>query len=317
MPEILAMLEDKGLLEQSDGATVVQLPDEKTPILIKTRDGTTLYATRDLASALYRKRTWNFDRSLYVVDRGQAQHFRQLFKCLALMGFDWAAQCEHVPFGLVRFGGKKTSTRGGAGGSGGGGFLLKDVFREAAEQVQPIIAEKNPDMDPATLARTAQWIGIGAVVFANVLPQRDKDVDFDWDRAMALSGDSGPYLQFTAARCAGIRRKAGDPPSQRATADWAQLTHDAEWAVALRLLDFGAHVERAAASCEPHILAHYLLDLASDVSRWFTLGNDETGLRVLCEDPALRSARLALVEVVRFVFERGLGILGLHAPDRM
>lgn len=317
MPEIVELLAARGLLEESEGATVVVLPDEKTPLLIKTRDGTTLYATRDLASALYRKRQWNFDRSLYVVDRGQALHFRQLFKCLGLMGFDWAAQCEHVPFGLVRFGGKKTSTRGAAGGEGGGRFLLKEVFQEAIDQVRPIIAQKNPDMPATQLEETARAVGIGAVVFANVLPQRDKDVDFDWDRVVSLSGDSGPYLQYTAARCANVFRKAGNPPSQLASADWSLLTHDAEWAVARRLLDFGDHVARAAASCEPHILAHYLLDLAGDFSRWYTLGNDEPALRMVCDDPALRAARLALVEVVRFALEKGLDILGLRAPEQM
>jgi arginyl-tRNA synthetase len=317
MPEVLAMLEARHLLVESEGATVVWLPDEKDPLLIKTKDGTTLYATRDLASALYRKRAWNFDRSLYVVDRGQSTHFRQVFKALTLLGFDWAAQCAHVPFGLVRFGGKKTSTRGAVGGAGERPMLLKEVFAEAIGAVKPIIAEKNPDMDAATLDEVATWVGVGAVVFANVVPQRDKDIDFDWERATALSGDSGPYLQFTAARCAGIRRKAGNPPSQVATADWSLLTHESEWAVARRLLDFGDHVARAAASCEPHILAHYLLDLAGDVSRWFTLGNDEPRLRVLVDDPAVRSARLALVEIVRHALEQGLGILGLHAPERM
>jgi arginyl-tRNA synthetase len=318
MPEVLKMLEAKNLLVESEGATVVWLPDEKDPLLIKTKDGTTLYATRDLASALYRKRTWNFDRSLYVVDRGQSTHFRQVFKCLALLGLDWAPQCEHVPFGLVRFGGRKTSSRGGVGdATGARPMLLKEVFAEAIDQVAPIIAEKNPDMDAATAAATAKWVGIGAVVFANVVPQRDKDIDFDWERAMALSGDSGPYLQFTAARCAGIRRKAGSPPSSVATADWSLLAHESEWAVARRLLDFGDSVARAAASCEPHILAHYLLDLAGDVSRWFTLGNDEPSLRVLVDDPALRSTRLALVEIVRHALEQGLAILGLVAPERM
>jgi arginyl-tRNA synthetase len=319
MPEVLELLTAKQLLAESEGATVVWLPDEKDPLLIKTKDGTTLYATRDLASALYRKRTWSFDRSLYVVDRGQATHFRQVFKCLTLLGFDWAAQCQHVPFGLVRFGGKKTSTRGGVGGAEGGDrpMLLKEVFAEAFESVTPIIAEKNPDMDAATVEQTAKWVGLGAIVFANVVPQRDKDIDFDLERATSLSGDSGPYLQFTAARCAGIRRKAGNPGSLVGEADWSLLTHDAEWAVARRLLDFGDAVARAASGCEPHILAHYLLDLAGDVSRWFTLGNDEPALRVLVDDAGLRTARLALVEVVRHALEQGLGILGLHAPERM
>lgn len=316
MPEVLQMLEEKQLLSESEGAIVVQLPDEKTPLLVKTKDGTTLYATRDLASALYRWREWKFDRSLYVVDRGQALHFRQLFKALALMGFEWAARCEHVPFGLVRFGGKKTSTRGGGGGEGGR-FLLKEVFQEAIERVTAKIAEENPDMPPADLARTAEQVGIGAVVFANVLPQRDKDVDFDWERVVSLQGDSGPYLQYTVARCRSIDRKAGQPGSVRASADWSLLTHDAEWAVARRLLDYGDHVVRAAATSEPHILAHYLLDLAGEFSRWYTQGNGDASLRVLVDDPALRTARLALVELVRDALVKGLEILGVAAPDAM
>lgn len=316
MPEIVEMLEARQLLSESEGATVVQLPDEKVPMLIRTKDGTTLYATRDLASALFRWREWRFDRSLYVVDRGQAHHFRQLFKTLGLLGFEWAPRCEHVPFGLVRFGGKKTSTRGAAGGAAGR-FLLKDVFREATDRVRATIAEKNPEMPAAQLDETAEAVGIGAVVFANVLPQRDKDVDFEWDRVVSLTGDSGPYVQYTAARCKNVRRRAGNPPSQLATADWSLLVHDAEWAVARRLLDFGEHVARAAASSEPHLLAHYLLELAADFSRFYTMGNDDAALRILCDDPALRSARLGLTELIELALVDGLRMLGVRSPDQM
>lgn len=310
MGEILELLAARGLVSESEGAQVVQLEGEKTPLLIKTRDGTTLYATRDLAAALYRWRTYHFARSLYVVDRGQALHFRQLFLCLGLLGFDWAARCQHVPFGLVRFGGKKTSTRGSAGS-----FLLKDVFAEAADQVRPIIAENNPALDAAAVDVIAQQVGIGAVVFANVLPQRDKDVDFDWDKALSLTGDSGPYLQYTHARCASIGRKAGGWPE--GDVDLALLGHDAEWAVVRRLLELGDHVVRAAAGCEPHVVAHYLLELAGDLSRWYTLGNGDRALRVLCDDPALRAARLALVHAVQQALARGLAMIGLQAPDVM
>ena len=139
-----------------------------------------LYATRDLAAALYRWRQYGFARSLYVVDRGQSLHFKQLFAVLGMLGFDWAARCTHVPFGLVRFGGKKTTTRGG------NVVLLDEVFAEASEQVRPLIAEAQPDMPAAQLDRTAEQIGVGAVVFANVLPQRDKDVEFDWDKVCLL-----------------------------------------------------------------------------------------------------------------------------------
>lgn len=309
MPEILDLLTSKQMLNESDGAQVVELPDEKTPLLIKTGDGTTLYATRDLAAALYRWRTYGFDRSLYVVDRGQALHFRQLFKCLSAMGYDWAARCEHIPFGLVRFGGKKTSTRAGDV------VLLKDVFREAQERVRPLIADANPELDAATVETSSAWVGIGAVVFANILPQRDKDIDFDWDKVLSLSGDSGPYLQYMVARCWAILRKAGNPPPAEPRTEL--LTHDAEWAVARRLLDFGDHVARAAASCEPHILAHYLLDLAGDFSRWYTAGNSDPSLRVVCDDPALRTARLELVRAFRDALTRGLSILGLSTPEVM
>ena len=309
MGEIVDLLAAQGLTSESDGALVVQLEGEKTPLLIKTGDGTTLYATRDLAAALYRWRTYHFARSLYVVDRGQALHFRQLFAALALMGYDWAARCQHVPFGLVRFGGKKAATRDGA-------LLLKEVFAEAAERVRTLLRETDPDRDPATNDdAVVGQVGVGAVVFANVLPQRDKDVDFDWDKALSLSGDSGPYLHYTHARCSAIARKAGGWPA--AAADLALLTHDAEWAVVKRLLDFGEHVVRAATACEPHVVAHYLLDLASDFSRWYTLGNGDRDLRIVCDDPALRAARLTLVRAVQRTLARGLAMLGLQAPDAM
>ena len=309
MPEILELLAARGLSSESEGALVVELPGEKTPLLLKTRDGTTLYATRDLAAALDRWREFQFVRSLYVVDRGQSLHFKQLFACLALLGFEWAARCSHVPFGLVRFGGKKTGTRAG------NVVLLDEVFSEAIDRVRPLVVEAQPELDDAAVTAAARLIGVGAVVFANCLPQRDKDVEFDWDKVLSLSGDSGPYIQYTIARCWSIHKKAGAPAD--GPVDLALLTHDAEWAVARRILDFGDHVARAAAACEPHVVAHYLLELAGDFSRWYTLGNGEPALRVLCDDPALRAARLALVRAVREALTRGLWLLGIGAPQVM
>jgi arginyl-tRNA synthetase len=217
------------------------------------------YATRDLAAALFRWRPIQVSRCLYVVDRGQSLHFRQLFACLKLLGFEWADRCLHVPFGLIRFGGKKTSTRQG------NVVLLESVFQEAISRVKEIIAQTRPDLTEDQLATTARSVGVAAVIFANVLPQRDKDVEFDWDKAVSLSGDSGPYLQYTAARYATILRRApkqrrGDP--QRVEVNYNLLSHEAEWTVARRLLDFGDYVERATVNCEPHIVAHYLLELA-------------------------------------------------------
>lgn len=313
MPRVLAELRAAGMVTESQGALVVELEGEKTPLLLVTKDGTTLYATRDLAAAEYRWRTYAFARSLYVVDRGQGLHFRQLFKALARAGHAWADRCAHVPFGLVRFGGKKTSTRGG------NVVLLKDVFREAEDDVRPRIVEGNPGLPADVVDATARMVGIGAVMFANLVTQREKDVDFDWDKALSIEGDSGPYLQYSHARCAAILRRAGAAPTadDLAAVDFATLTHDAEWQVARRLFDFPDVAVRAAEACEPHQVCHYLLELAGDFSRWYTAGNGEPALRVLCDEPATRGARLALVAAVQATLARGLAMLGIRAPDQM
>lgn len=313
MPRVIAMLEARGLTSVSQDALVVEIPGEKTPLLLRTKDGTTLYATRDLAAAMYRWSTYSFDRSLYVVDRGQSLHFKQLFAVLAMAGLDWATRCEHVPFGLVRLGGKKTGTRTG------NVVLLKEVFRQATDDVRALIQEKNPDLPAAELEGIAGMVGIGAVVFANLSPQRERDVDFEWEKVIALDGDNGPYLQYSHARCASILRRAGEPVVLDATtlATMVRLTTDAEWAVARRLLDFGDTVARSAAGCEPHVLAHYLLGLAGDFSRWYTAGNEDASLRVLVDDLETRRARLALTAAVKAALGHGLGLLGLRAPEMM
>jgi arginyl-tRNA synthetase len=172
-------------------------------------------------------------------------------------------------------------------------------------------------MPPAQVAEVARQVGIGAIVFANLAPQRDKDVDFDIDHAVSLEGDSGPYLQYSHARCASIARKAGGTIPDAAGIDPGRLTQDAEWAIARRLLDFPDAVVRAAEACEPHVIAHYLLGLAADFSRWYTLGNGDASLRVLCEDTATRQARLALAAAVQATLRDGLGMLGIAAPDEM
>jgi arginyl-tRNA synthetase len=308
LPRVLGELRGRGLLVESEGAQVVQLEGEKTPILLVTKDGTTLYATRDVAAAEYRWNTYHFALSLYVVDRGQSLHFEQLFKLLKRMGYEWAERCKHVQFGLVRIGGKKTGTRAG------NVVLLKDVLAEAEQRVRTLIAETNPALPGLDVI--ARQVGIGAVVFANLASQREKDVDFEWDKVTSLSGDSGPYLQYSHARCASIARKAGETVDLAAV-DFARLTHDAEWAVARRLLDYPDTVVRAADAREPHVICHYLLELAGDFSRWYTLGNGDASLRVLVDDAAVRRARLALVGAVQATLKQGLSLLGLAAPEQM
>ncbi len=309
MPRVLKELAP--LLVESEGAQVVELEGEKTPILLMTKDGTTLYATRDVAAAEYRWATFHFTRSLYVVDRGQALHFRQLFKLLAKMGHEWAARCQHVPYGLVRLGGKKTATRLG------NVVLMKQVFDIAADEVRERIGTKNPELSPAQIEQTARDVGIGAVIFANLASQREKDVDFDLDKAVSIEGDSGPYLQYSHARCASLARKAGEVIASADGVDFAKLATDAEWAVARRLYEFPDAVVRAGDACEPHVIAHYLLELAADYSRWYTMGNDDASLRVLSDDPTTRRARLALAAAVQRVLREGLALLGIVAPEQM
>lgn len=305
LPGVMTELRGKGMVTESEGAQVVALPGVEKPVLLQKADGATLYATRDFASAKYRWNTYHFARSLYVVAREQALHFKEVFSVLKLAGYDWADKCEHVAFGLVRMGGKKTGTRTG------NVVLLKDVFRQAEDGVRARIAESVPADQVDATTRT---VGVGAVVFGNLSAQRDKDIDFDWDKVLSTDGDSGPYLMYSHARCASILRKANEPIG---AVDFGKLATDAEWAVAKRLLDFGDTVARAGAACEPHVICHYLLELAGDFSRWYTAGNGDASLRVLCEDAPTRQARLALVDAVKTALRDGLALLGLGAPEQM
>jgi arginyl-tRNA synthetase len=311
MPRVFQTLEAKGLSTMSDGALVVELEGEKNPILLRTRDGTTLYATRDVAAAEYRWTSYQFTRSLYVVDRGQALHFRQLFKLLGKLGHDWAARCEHVPYGLVKIDNQKAATRLG------NVVLMRDVFAIAEGMVRTVIAENNPEMAPALVAEVSRQVGIGAMVFANLAPQREKDIEFDIEHAVSLEGDSGPYLQYSHARCASIVRKGGEQVPTLDGVDLDKLGHDAEWAVARKLVEFPEIVVRSSEACEPHIICHYLLQLAAEFSRWYTVGNGDASLRVLCDDVPTRRARLALVGAVQATLRDGLAMLGIAAPDQM
>ncbi len=309
IPRVLAELAP--FITESEGAQVVELEGEKNPILLKTKDGTTLYATRDVAAAEYRWNTFHFTRSLYVVDRGQATHFRMLFKLLKKAGHEWSASCEHVPYGLIRVDGVRAATRLGA-------VLMRDVFKIAEQEVRAIMAKVSPDLPAAVVDEVAPKVGLGAIVFANLATQREKDIDFDLDKAVSLEGDSGPYVQYSHARCASIARKAGETVTSVDGVDFTLLTQDVEWAVARKLLEFPDIVVRAADNSEPHGVAHYLLQLASEFSRWYSLGNGDASLRVLVEGNApLRRARLALVAAVQATFATGLGLLNIAAPDQM
>jgi arginyl-tRNA synthetase len=312
MEGVIAMLADKGLTEVSEGALVVRVDDLEPnlpPLLLKKQDGATLYATRDLAAALYRWGAYQFDRSLYVVDRGQSVHFRQLFATLRKAGYEWAARCEHVPFGLVRVAGKKTGTREG------NVVLLMDVFAEAQDGMRERLASTGSELGADAMAGVCREVGIGAIVFANLVAQREKDVDFALDDVLDLSGDAGPYVQYAHARCASIVRKANEPVS--AAVDPARLRQPGEWALATKLLELPDHMRRAADGSEPHIVCRYLLDLCAAFSRFYTAGTQDASLRVLCDDGATRAARLALVGATQAALAAGLRALGMAAPDAM
>jgi arginyl-tRNA synthetase len=195
---------------------------------------------------------------------------------------------------------------------------MRNVFDIMQDEVRDRIAEVNPGRTPAEIDAVARTVGIGAVVFGNLASQREKDVDFEIERVTSLEGDSGPYLQYAHARCASIARKAGERVESIDGIDFARLVHDAEWAVAKRLFDLPELAVRAAEACEPHLLCHYLLQLAGDFARWYTLGNGDKSLRVIVpDDPALQRARLSLTAAVQAVLATGLGYLGIGAPDWM
>jgi len=295
-------LRSRGLVEQSQGATVVNLEEHKLGVMLLLKsDDASIYASRDVAAALDRQSRWKFDRLVYVVGADQKLHFRQLFKALELSGCDWAAACRHVDFGLVLLGGEKMSTRAGKV------VLLGEVLDKAAELARAVIAEKNPDIPEP--ARAAEAVGVGAVVFAALATRRNKDVDFAWERILSFDGETGPYLQYTHARLASILRKAGGPSAGRP--DFGLLASDEEHAVVKQLGRMSRMLCDAAESCEPAMLASWCLDLAGAANRFYNQH------RVIGEDPKLTAARLALVDAVRRRLRAGLALLGLVALEEM
>lgn len=309
MEPVLRDLEAKGLLSVSEGATVVDLTEKKLPpCLLKKSDGATLYATRDIASAVHRFEEFAFDCSLYVVDKGQSIHFQQWFAVCEKAGYPFAGRMEHVSFGQVRFGGKKTSTRGGSV------VLLHEVLDEAAEAIDRVVAEKNPEMPAAQRAEVARQVGYGAIVFADLAKERAGDVEFDWERLLSFEGDTGPYCQYQHARIASIVRKAG---VDLAGADASRLATDEEWAVAMLVAEMPDKVRRAREKNEPSVVATYCIDLCRAFSSWYAQGSKDPALKVNCEDPATAKARLALARCVQQTLANALFLVGLEAPQEM
>ena len=301
MQPIVDELKRKGLLIEDQGAQIVDLePYGMPPALILRSDGATLYITRDLAAAKYRKDTYNFDKSLYVVAYQQDLHFRQLFKVLELMGYEWYKDCEHVAFGMVSFEGQTLSTREGRV------VYLEDLLNMAIRKARAIIDEKSPDLENKD--EVARQVGVGAVVFFALYNNRIKDIDFYWDRALNFDGETGPYVMYTHARACSVLRKAGECA---VAPDFNALT-DPEAQDVVRLLEQYPSVLKAALNkSEPSMITRYSVDLSQAFNKFYYEH------KVMVDDPAERAARVALTRAVRQVIASALNLIGLEAPARM
>ncbi len=300
MARVVRELEEAGLLTESEGARVVFLEEEDLPpCLIVKGDGATLYATRDLAGAIYRQEQEGASRLVYVVGAGQQHHFEQVFAVLKRLGYPWAGECVHVPFGLIL----GMSTRKGTM------VLLDDVLGEAVRRVREIVADR--DYPEADKERIAEQVGVGAVVFADLASQRVRDWEFDWEQLLNFTGRTGPYLQYTAVRTASVLDHHGQPASADGV-DWSLLDDPEARDLVRRLGAFPDTVVRACNDHEPSVVSRYLLDLAESNNRFYNAH------RVVDrEQPERTRARILLVHGVRTVLVNGLRLLGVPVPERM
>ena len=301
MQPVEAELEQKGLLELSDGAMVVRLDEAgMPPCLIRKSDGASLYATRDLACADYRMQELKGDLNLYVVGVDQTLHFRQVFKVLEKMGRPWVGQCHHIAFGMYRFKDARISTRKG------NTIFREDVLLKARELAREIIAKKNPELPQADLV--AKQVGIGAIVFNDLVNDRVKDVDFDWDRALDFEGDSGPYVQYCGVRCLSLMRRYGKPIAVKIP---LELGASEERELMRVLLIYQDTLMNSFDNFKPHFLAGYLLDVCHKFSQFYTK------CRILGEDEEVQAARMTLVQMTQVVLCEGLAVLGVTLPEAM
>ena len=302
MDSVIETLKDKKLLVQSQGTNVVDLEEyNMPPALITKNDGSTLYMTRDLAAAIYRKNTYDFDKCIYVVGSQQSLHFQQLFKVLELMGYEWSKDLIHVPFGMVALEEGTMSTRKGRV------VFLEDVLKQAVEKTKEIVLSKNPNAK--NVEQIAKQVGVGAVVFQELSNSRIKDYTFSWSRTLSFEGETGPYVQYTHARCCAVLRKA----EEEVTADINyDLLSEGDGAEVLKVIgSFNKAILAAMRKNEPHIITRFVLDLAQAFNKFY---HDNP---ILVDDVEVRKARLALVAATRQTIENALALLGMHAPERM
>lgn len=303
MDEIVELLEEKNLLVEDQGAQVVRLDEsDLQPALIKKQDGATLYITRDLAAALFRKRNYDFKQSLYVVGQDQIYHFTQLKAVLNKMGYEWEEDIHHITFGLISIDGEKMSTRRGKV------VLLEDVLDEAVQRAANQINDKNPGL--ANKEEVAEQVGVGAVVFHDLQHDRRNNFNFNLDDIVQFEGETGPYVQYTRARALSILKKAEVDASYFDGGKDYMLSDSYSWSVVKLIQSFNSVLERAYREFEPSVIAKHALSMAQAFNRFYA------NVRVL-EDGPEKDSRLALVYAVALMLEEDLRLLGVEAPDEM
>lgn len=305
MDAVVDELREKGLLKESEGAQVVDLSEyDMPPCIIITSAGTTIYATRDLASLKDRINKYDFDKAIYVVGNEQRLHFKQVFKVLELMGYpEYARKCEHVPFGLVvdKDGEKIGSRKGNS-------VFLEDILKEAIQKVEKIIDEKNPGLEDKE--EVARKVGVGAIIFNDLSNSRIKDEIFDWDMLLNFQGETGPYIQYIYVRTRSLLEKAGYVPDLE-NINFSKL-QEKEAVETLKLLyRFNEFVTLAADKNEPSIISRYLIDVAQNFSTFY---NEH---KIITEDKTVQDARLALTYAVGTVLKSGVTLLGMEMPNKM
>ncbi|MEA4816119.1 MAG: arginine--tRNA ligase [Lachnospiraceae bacterium] len=301
MDAIVSELKEKKLLVEDDGAMIVPLDEEKMPpCLIIRSDGGTLYATRDITAAIYRKKTYDFCKCIYLTALDQNLHFAQWFEVIRKMGYAWYKDLYHVPFGLVSLESGKLSTRKG------NVVLMEELLNEAVSETLKIINEKNPELEDKY--NVAKQVGIGAVIFNDLYNGRIKDVVFSWSRMLNFDGETGPYVQYTHARACSILKKAD---SSFKDVDFSLLSDSASIEIAKLIDSYPDKIKEAAEKHEPSIITRRLVDIAQAFNRFY---HDNP---ILNSDENLKCARLLVVSAVKTTLSSGLSILGIKAPEQM
>lgn len=304
MPEVIETLKKAGKLEESEGAQVVNLGDDMPPCLIIKSNGSTTYATRDLAAIMYRARTYDYDKAIYVTSYEQILHFKQVFATAKYLGLDekYTNGLVHVPFGMVLLKTGKMSTREGKV------IKLEDLLNEAIEKSKEIIDKKNPELE--NKEDVAKKVGVGAIIFNDLSNSRIKDEIFDWDIMLNFNGETGPYVQYTTVRAKSVLEKAGYIPNVKEV-NVEKLNDKDSQKIINQLYNFNSILKNVTEKEEPSILARYLVDLAQNFSSFYN------NCHVITEDKEMQDARLYITYMVKTILEKGLNLLGIQVPEKM